>query len=267
MDDAKKAIDAERMASYLDLNLKEDGTFRLKHGDAVVNFKLTQFGEHEVNENKILEVFKKIQIESDKNNKAAVGLIQDMAEHGRNVSLIKLNQDGKNEYDHFNGRLMFDVDFKAEYFTKDNQRSQFTLERVVSHELAHVGAEKTTEGRENKLSAADHTKYSNTATMGSPAERVQKIEMPAIAAENYVCKHIFGEGACGPERGSYARPPKLSSTDANPVEQLRSLSQYIQAMPEHMRGPYEALAVSFANAKNITVMESHADAEREAQRV
>gem|GEM_PF-2019948 len=265
MDDVSKTFDVERMASYSSLNLKEDGTFRLKHGDTAVNFKLVQFGDNEANENKILDVFKKIQIESEKNNNAAVSLIQDMAENGRSVSLIKLNQDGKNEYDHFNGRLMFDVDFKAEYFTKDNQRSQFTLERVVSHELAHVGAEKTTEERENKLSAADHTKYSNTATMGSFAERVQKIEMPAIAAENYVCKNIFGESACGPERGSYDRPPKLSSTDASPVERLRNLSQYIQTMPEHLRGPYEQLAVSFANEKNITVAESHVHAEQATQ--
>lgn len=264
MDDVGK-FDAERMASYSNLNLKEDGTFKLKHGDAAVNFKLVQFGEHEINENKILDVFKKIQIESEKNNKAAVSLIQDMADNGRSLSLIKLNQDGKNEYDHFNGRLMFDVDFKAEYFTKDNQRSHFTLERVVSHELAHVGAEKTTEGRDNKLSAADHTKYSNTATMGSFAERVQKIEMPAIAAENYVCKSIFGEGACGPERGSYDRPPKLNAADASPAEQLRNLSQYIQAMPEHLRGQYEQLAVNFANENNITVTENHVHAEQAVQ--
>lgn len=225
-----------------------DGEITLSSGDLNVSFHIGGF--HKVdkdparlaNEKTLMALFEKLQSELDKGNEVAQQLLKDL-DDTRMPSHINLNNKDVNKADPRNG-VDFDFDYPRRYYTKDGT-AEFTPARIFSHELAHLAGEKTTENRDRHISVEERNRLFNE-NLSTKDERIQKLEEPAVRAENYICEKIFGSEACGPERTKYSIPDAEQHHSANPLtdsDKLAVVAHALSKLPENQRAvAYEQLA-------------------------
>lgn len=246
-----------------------DGEITLSSGDLNVSFHIGGFDKANkdparlANENKLTELFEKLQSELDKGNVVAKQLLQDIADTNM-PSHINLNNRDINKADMRNG-VDFDFDYPRKYYTKDGT-ADFTPARIFSHELAHLAGEKTAENRDRHISVEERSRLFNE-NLSTKDERIQKLEDPAVRAENHICEKIFGSEACGPARTKYQIPEVEEHHSANTLtdsDKLAVVAHTISKLPENQRAvAYEQLA-KFANGQGMQIEEQKIDRTMEA---
>jgi len=148
----------------------------------------------------------------------------------------------------------FDFDYPRKYYTKDGM-ADFTPARIFSHELAHLAGEKTTENRDRHISVEERNRLFNE-NLSTKDERIEKLENPAVRAENYICEKIFGREACGPDRTKYTTLKEEEHHSANPLtdsDKLAVVANTLSKLPDNQRAvAYEQLA-KVANEQGMQI--------------